>query len=125
MASRMGPPFQMVEQSLFDRLDRVGLLHDRHERIQVMVQLGGQPTQVVDPAVVREPCRGVPRGHDAVDAAMRGVGIEVHRSGGGEQERTMRRAQAAVGNPKAVAGKHAPGNIIDNAVMVLCMSGRV
>ena len=83
----MGPPFQMVEQSLFDRLDRVGLLHDRHERIQVMVQLG-QPTQVVDPAVVREPCRGVPRGH-AVDAVMR-VGIEVHRSGGGEQERTMR-----------------------------------
>ncbi len=118
-------PFEMVENRALQAFHGVFATGEFHKCVEVVVELRSERSQIVDPTVVSEPSRGVPRGHDALDAAMGGIGVEVHRCGGGEEKRALRRVEAAVGNPKAVAREDTPCLVVHDAVMMLGVAGRV
>ncbi len=98
---------------------------DGHHGVDAAMQVVGQAFHVPHRAEMGEVDGRRFERHQASDRGMQRLGIELHRRGGGNNERPLVAVQLAIGQAEGVAAEYAPAAGVVDGVVVACMAGRV
>ena len=93
-----------------------------HEQVKSSSKIIREPGQIGYPSEMSE--EGIPRflRNDPVEGMVHGNRVELNRSGGRKDEGTVVMVQFAIRYSEVVSGKEIAVSLVEDAVMVLCMS---